>query len=64
MKACFCDATLLPGTCVLDDDEAYNCVHAKDLKNKIYCPHGDENLAAALCKEILGDAYEIRMVGI
>ena len=59
MKACWADATELPGECVHDTDEIYNCIHAKHPVRKEHCKFWDPQLAIELCLEILGDKYRV-----
>lgn len=58
-KACWGDNTLLPGTCVIDEGERWNCVHAQEYARRFDCEHWNEVLSLDLSQEILGDGYKI-----
>jgi hypothetical protein len=67
MKACWCDYTELPSSCVLDsgnEEEIYGCYKARNggVLSREHCEHWNEHLAVSLCKEVLGDGYLVKPI--
>jgi len=57
--ACWVDNAILPQSCVIDDDERYNCVYAEHINSPYECCHWNKVLAIQLAQEIVGNEFKI-----